>query len=45
MIVVLDGGKINAIGTHDELLESNEIYKEVYYSQQKGDDTNAGSDE
>lgn len=45
MIVVLDGGKINAIGTHDELLESNEIYNEVYYSQQKGDDTNAGSDE
>ena len=45
MIVVLDSGKINAIGTHDELLESNEIYKEVYYSQQKGDDTNAGSDE
>ncbi len=45
MIVVLDGGKINAVGTHDELLKSNEIYKEVYYSQQKGDDTNAGSDE
>ena len=45
MIVVLDGGKINAVGTHDELLESNEIYKEVYYSQQKGDDTNAGADE
>lgn len=45
MIIVLDGGKINAAGTHDELLESNEIYKEVYYSQQKGDDTNAGSDE
>lgn len=45
MIVVLDGGKINAVGTHTELLESNEIYKEVYYSQQKGDDTDAGSDE
>lgn len=45
MIIVLDGGKINAVGTHSELLESNDIYKEVYYSQQKGDDTNAGSDE
>ncbi len=45
MIIVLDGGKINAVGTHKELLESNEIYKEVYYSQQKGDDKNAGSDE
>ena len=36
-IVVLDGGKINAIGTHAELIESNEIYKEVYLSQNKGE--------
>ena len=35
-IIVLDDGEINGIGTHDELLENNEIYKEVYYSQQKG---------
>jgi len=35
MIVVLDDGKINGLGTHDELLKSNEIYKEVYYTQQK----------
>lgn len=35
-IVVLDDGKINAVGTHEELLESNEIYKEIYESQQKG---------
>ena len=35
-IVVLDNGKINAVGTHNELIESNEIYKEVYLSQQKG---------
>ena len=35
-IIVMDGGKINAIGTHDELLKSNRIYQEVYYSQQKG---------
>ncbi|MBP3336921.1 MAG: ABC transporter ATP-binding protein [Clostridia bacterium] len=35
-IVVLDDGKINAIGTHEELLKNNDIYKEVYNSQQKG---------
>ena len=34
-IIVLDGGKINAFGTHAELLESNEIYREVYFSQNK----------
>ena len=35
-IVVMDNGRINAVGTHEELLESNEIYREVYESQQKG---------
>ena len=35
-IIVLDDGKINAIGTHDELLDTNEIYTEVYKSQQEG---------
>ena len=35
-IIVLNDGKIDGIGTHTQLLESNEIYKEVYYSQQKG---------
>ena len=35
-IVVMDGGKINAVGTHEELLKSNQIYREVYESQQKG---------
>ena len=35
-IVVMDDGKINAIGTHEELLASNEIYREVYESQKKG---------
>ena len=35
-IVVRDDGKINAVGTHDELLANNEIYREVYVSQQKG---------
>ena len=36
LIVVLDGGKISAIGTHDELLKASTIYQEVFYSQQKG---------
>ncbi len=35
-IIVLDDGKINAIGTHEELLKNNEIYREVYTSQVKG---------
>ena len=35
-IIVLDDGKINGYGTHQELLESNEIYKEIYTTQQKG---------
>lgn len=35
-IVVMDDGKINAVGNHKELLSSNEIYREVYESQQKG---------
>lgn len=34
-IIVMDNGEIDAVGTHDELLSSNEIYKEVYYSQVK----------
>jgi len=35
-IVVMDDGRIDAIGTHEELLANNEIYREVYESQQKG---------
>jgi ATP-binding cassette subfamily B protein len=35
-IIVLDDGKVNAVGTHDELLKTCEIYKEVYESQNKG---------
>lgn len=35
-IVVLDDGAVSAVGTHDELMASSEIYREVYVSQQKG---------
>ncbi|MDD3946426.1 MAG: ABC transporter ATP-binding protein [Clostridia bacterium] len=35
-IIVLNNGKIDAIGTHQELLAANSIYREVYHSQQKG---------
>jgi ABC transporter related protein len=35
-IIVMDDGSISDIGTHKELLERNEIYREVYNSQQKG---------
>lgn len=35
-IVVLDGGRISAVGTHEELLNTSDIYREVYQSQQKG---------
>jgi ATP-binding cassette, subfamily B, multidrug efflux pump len=41
MIVVMEGGGINAVGTHEELLRDNVIYQEVYYSQQKGGEENA----
>lgn len=37
-IIVLDDGHIDGFGTHEELLANNEIYKEVYYSQTKGDE-------
>ena len=40
-IIVMDGGKINAIGKHEDLIKTNPIYAEVYHSQVKG----AGSDE
>ncbi|MBE6897591.1 MAG: ABC transporter ATP-binding protein, partial [Ruminococcaceae bacterium] len=35
-IIVMDDGKINGIGTHEELIQTNEIYREVYESQQEG---------
>ena len=36
IIVVLDDGKISGVGSHAELLKTNEIYREVYESQQGG---------
>lgn len=35
-IIVMDNGKINGFGTHEELLRTNAIYQDVYYSQTKG---------
>ena len=40
-ILVMDDGKISAVGTHEELLKTSDIYREVYESQQKGEDDNA----
>jgi ATP-binding cassette subfamily B protein len=39
-IIVLNDGKVDEIGTHEELLNSNNIYREVYESQVKGADNN-----
>ena len=38
-ILVLEGGRIQAVGTHEELLRENAIYQEVYASQNKGGET------
>lgn len=38
MIIVMDNGKIAAVGTHDELIKSSEIYREVYEQQTNGGD-------
>ena len=35
-IIVLDGGRVSDVGTHDELVARSEIYREVYESQTKG---------
>lgn len=40
MIIVMEGGTINAVGTHDELLRSNEVYKDLYTLQNKAGDDN-----
>ncbi len=41
LILVMDGGAIAASGTHEELLKTSEIYREVYESQTNGGDENA----
>ena len=35
-IIILEDGKIDAVGTHDELLKTNDFYRGLYESQQKG---------
>ena len=40
-IIVMENGSINAIGTHEQLLKENKIYREVYTSQNKAGDQNA----
>jgi ATP-binding cassette subfamily B protein len=45
MIIVLDGGDVSMVGTHSELLESSEIYREVYEQQTKGDTEEVENDE
>ncbi len=40
MIIVMDDGKISAVGTHSELLDKSDIYREVYTSQVKGGEDN-----
>lgn len=42
-IIMLDGGKIVGVGTHEELLEQNGIYREIYESQRKGGDENGAA--
>lgn len=39
LILVMDAGKIHGMGTHDELLETNTIYQEIFASQKKGVNT------
>ena len=36
MIILMENGQIGAVGTHDELMQTSEVYQDIYYSQQKG---------
>ena len=36
MIILMENGQLAAVGTHAELMESSEIYRDIFYSQQKG---------
>ena len=42
-IVVLEDGRIHAVGTHSQLLASDPIYQEIYHSQMKGGGADAGT--
>lgn len=35
-IIIMEDGKVHAIGNHESLLQSDSIYQEIYYSQQEG---------
>ena len=39
-IIILNNGEIDAIGNHEDLLKTNKIYQEIYYSQTKGSEEN-----
>lgn len=43
-IIVMESGKVNTVGTHDELMANNDIYREIYTSQNKAGDSDAEKD-
>ena len=44
-IIMMDGGRIAAIGTHEELMQSNDVYRELYNTQnRKSNNPQAGGD-
>ena len=44
-IVMMEGGRIAAIGTHDQLMQSNDVYRELYLTQnRKSNNPQAGGD-
>ena len=43
-IIVLDDGKVSAVGNHEELLKNNAIYREIYFSQSGGQDNGLGGE-
>ena len=36
IIILMENGQIGAVGSHEELMQTSEIYQDIYYSQQKG---------